>query len=233
MPTVSVGIPDTTFVTSSQPTQNFSFYPLMYVGNEPSFSDSISLMEIDLSSIPVTNVDSAVLQLAVIVKTGAEPSPIVVNRVTSPFDASTVTYNTLPSFTPTTSQINVETSDLYTIVEIDITELVNQWLNGTHPNFGIALTNPDGATLVQFATNNIVYEPYFPKLVVSYSDTPTPPSDNPYGYIYNTGSQTVEVNNSIAFSNNGALLGISHDADTAVCFYRNYSIFIRGNMYYA
>jgi len=215
MPTVSVGIPDTTFVSSSQPTQNFSFYPLMYVGNEPSFSDSIGLMEIDLSSIPVTNVDSAVLQLAVIVKTGTESSPIVVNRVTSPFDASTVTYNTLPSFTPTASQINVETSDLYTIVEIDITELVNQWLNGTYPNFGIALTNPDGVTLVQFATNNIVYEPYFPRLVITYSDTPTPPSDNPYGYIYNTGNQTVAVNDSIAFSNNGALLGISHDTNTA------------------
>ena len=41
-------------------------------------------------------------------------------------------------------------TDLYKTVEIDITELVNQWLNGTYPNYGIALTNPDGMTLVQF-----------------------------------------------------------------------------------
>ena len=85
MPTVSVGIPDTTFVSSSQPTQNFSFYPLMYVGNDPGFMDCIGLMEIDLPPLPVTSVDSAVLQLSVIVKTGTDPSPVVVNRVTSFF----------------------------------------------------------------------------------------------------------------------------------------------------
>lgn len=214
MPTVSVGIPDTTFVSSSQPSQNFSFYPLMYVGNDPAFLNCIGLMEIDLPSLPVKSVDSAVLQLSVIVKTGIEPSPIVVNRVTSPFDATTVTYNTLPSFTATSSQINVNTSDLYTIVEIDITTLVNQWLNGTHDNHGIALTNPDGVTLVQFGTNNIVYEPYFPKLVITYSETPIPP-DNPYAYIYNTGNQTMSVNGSVTFTNNGALLGITHDVNTA------------------
>mgnify|MGYP001188900832 FL=1 len=213
MPTISIGIPDTTFVSSSQPTQNFSFYPLMYVGRDPVFLDCIGLMEIDLSSIPVTSVDSAVLQLSVIVKTGDEPSPIVVNRVTSPFDASTVTYNTIPTFTGTSSQINVETTDLYSTVNIDITTLVNDWLSGAAENHGIALTNPDGVTLVQFGTNNIIYEPYFPKLIVTYSETPAPP-DNPFGYIYNTGNQTIPVNGTVPFTNNGALNGISHEIDT-------------------
>lgn len=215
MPTVSVGIPDTTFVTSSQPAQNFSFYPLMYVGNDPGFTDSIGLMEIELPPLPVTSVDSAVLQLSVIVKTGPDPSPIVVNRVTEPFDAAAVTYNTLPAFEATSSQISVDETDLYKTVEIDITELVNQWLNGTYPNYGIALTNPDEMTLVQFGTNNIVYEPYFPKLIITYSDTPVPPTDNPYGYVYDTTSQTVPVNGSVNFSNNGALKGIVHENGTA------------------
>jgi len=215
MPTVSVGIPDTTFVSSSQPTQNFSFYPLMYVGNDPGFMDCIGLMEIDLPPLPVTSVDSAVLQLSVIVKTGTDPSPVVVNRVTSFFDASTVTYNSVPDFAATSSQIDVNTSDLYSSVEIDITELVNQWLSGTYANYGIALTNPDGVTLVQFGTNNIVYEPYFPKLMITYSETPPPTDDNPYAYIYNTDNQSVPVDGSIAFSKNGALLGISHETDTA------------------
>ena len=216
MPTVSVAIPDTTFVTSSQPAQNFSFYPLMYVGNDAGFMNCISLMEIDLPPLPVTTVDKAVLKLSVIVKTGTDPSPIVVNRVTSPFDVAAVTFNTLPDYETITSQINIDISDLYTIIEIDITEFVNQWLNGIYPNYGIALTNPDGVTLVQFGTNNIVYEPYFPKLEITYSDTPVPPpTDNAYGYIYDTTEQIVPQNADVKFSNNGALLGIIHETGTA------------------
>lgn len=226
MPTVTVGIPDTTFVSSSQPTQNFSFYPLMYVGNDPTFQDCIALLEIDLPVLPVTSVDSAVLQLSVIVKTGTDPSTVVVNRVTGPFDAQTVTYDTIPSFVATSSQVNINTSDLYTIVDIDITTLVNQWLSGAVENHGIALTNPDGTTLVQFGTNNIVYEPYFPKLVITYSDTPIPPTDNPYGYIYNTADQTIPVDGSVPFSHNGALHGISHAAN-------NESIVIESDGIYA
>ena len=143
----------------------------MYVGNDAGFINYISLMEIDLPPLQVETVEQAVLRLSVIVKTGADPSQIVANRVTSPFDATDVTFETIPGYETTASQIDINISDLYATVEIDITELVNQWLNETYPNYGIALTNPDGVTMVQFGTNNIVYEPYFPKLVITYSDT--------------------------------------------------------------
>lgn len=182
MPTLTLNIPNTTFVSSAQPDNNLSTYPLMYAGTDPSFQYCISLMQIALPSIPVTKVDSALLQLAVIVKSGAAPSPVVVNRVTTPFDKATVTYNTLPQFTATTSQINVTTSDLYTTIQIDVTSLVNEWLAGTFPNEGIALTNIDGTTEVQFATNAIVYEPYFPQLTLTYSSTPADNTAICYSY---------------------------------------------------
>jgi len=38
---------------------------------------------------------------------------------------------------------------------------------------------------------------------------------NPYAYIYNTDNQTVPVDGSVTFNRNGALLGISHDINTA------------------
>lgn len=173
MPTVSVTIPQTTFISSAQPNNNYSFYPLMYTGEDLDFQSCISLMQIDLSSVPVTQVDSAMLQLSVIAKTGTAPSPIVVNRVTEAFDTATVTYTSRPSYMATASQINVTAADLYTTVDIDVTALVNGWLNGTMPNDGIALTNSDGVTLVYFATNAIVYPPYFPKLSVTYSNVPS------------------------------------------------------------
>lgn len=211
MPTVTLNTSQTTFVASALPNNNFSFYPLLYTGTDVSFGNCISFLKFVLPSLPVTTVDSAQLQLSVIVKTGAAPSPVVVNRVISTLDTSTVTYSTQPAFTATSSQINITTADLYTLVQIDVTELVNQWLNGTFANNGFALTNSDGTTLVQFGTNNIVYEPYFPKLILTYSETPVGPTDS-YAYIYNTGNQSVPAEGSIPFSTNGALLRIAHNA---------------------
>lgn len=173
MPTQTLIITDTTFVSSAQPDNNFSFYPLLYVGTDPEYHNCIGFLQFALPSLPVNAVDSAVLQLSVIVKSGDAPSPIIVNRVTSSLDTNIVTYNSQPAFTATPSNINVSPSDLYTTVQIDVTTLVNQWLNGTYPNNGIALTNPDGTTIVQFGTDNIVYEPYFPRLVLTYSGTPS------------------------------------------------------------
>ncbi|MEL7565482.1 MAG: DNRLRE domain-containing protein [Dehalobacterium sp.] len=175
MPTVVLNIADTTFVSSALPDTEFAYSPVIYTGTDQTFHNCISLLQIALPSLPVTVVDSALLQLAVIVKGGVNPSLVVVNRVTSNFSTETVTYNTLPAFTPTSSQINVTPSDVLTTVEIDITPLVNTWLSGVFPNFGIALTNPDGTTVVEFCTNDILYEPFFPKLVLTYSSAPVEP----------------------------------------------------------
>ncbi len=172
MPTITLNIPNTTFVSSALPDNNFSFYPLLFTGTDPNFHNCISLLQISLPSLSISAVDSAVLELAVVVKSDTEPSPVVVSRVTAPFNKDTVTYNTRPSFTATPSQINIETSDLYSIVQIDVTSLVNEWLDGTYANNGIALTNSDGTTEVEFGTNNIVYEPYFPKLTLTFPTTP-------------------------------------------------------------
>jgi len=195
MPTTTFNIPNTTFVSSAQPDNNLSFYPTMYAGTDPSFQNCISLLQVTLPPLPVTRVDSAMLQFAVIIKSGAAPSLVVVNRVTSPFNTSTVTYNTRPSFNATPSQINITTSDLYTTVQIDVTTLVNEWLAGTFPNEGIALTNSDGTTAVQFATNAIVYEPYFPKLTLTYSSTPADSTAICYSYaqLANIINQLIEM----------------------------------------
>ena len=182
MPSVTVSIPLTTFVSSAMPDNNNSFYPLLYTGTDPNFQDCISLLEIELPTLPVTAVDKATLQLSVIAKSGDTPSTIVVNKVTSPFSATTVTYNTMPSFSATTAQTSITADDLYKAVEIDVTSLVNEWLSGVSQNYGIALTNNDGTTIVQFASNNIVYEPYFPKLVLTYPEAPPDTTGTSFAY---------------------------------------------------
>ncbi len=167
-----------TFTSSAQPTTNLSFYPTTYVGTDPEFQNCIGLIQLDLP--PVQAVDSAVLQLSVIVKSGDDPTHVVVNRVLEPFDYSTVTYSTSPAYIPTSTQIDIKTSDLYSAVKFDITDLVNNMLNGTYENNGIALSVTD-ESVVQFATIIISYAPYYPVLTLTSSS----PSQN----IWRAGSE--------------------------------------------
>ncbi|OPX45539.1 hypothetical protein CLHUN_09140 [Ruminiclostridium hungatei] len=172
MPTVTVNIPQTTFVASGAPDDNFSTFPLMFVGTDSTYLDCTGLLKINLPQLPLASVDSAILSLAVIVKNGAAPSTVIVNRITADFDTSAVTYSTQPAYVATESQYIVTTEDLYTNIQIDVTELVIDWINGTAENFGIALTTADQLSGVQFATNNIVHEPYFPSLILTYTESP-------------------------------------------------------------
>lgn len=158
----------TTFVSSLLANFNLSSNAIIVVGTDPAYLDSVSFLKFDISSLPVGSVDSAILRLFVFSKTGVSPSPIVVNRVTSDFDINSVTYNTMPTYVPTASTTEVSVDEVLQYVEMDVTALVNQWLNETFPNYGIALTNPDGTTSVQFGGKPIgaLYEP---QLVVTYS----------------------------------------------------------------
>lgn len=168
MATITVSIPDTTFVSSALPDTNLFFCPLIYTGTDPSFQNCISFLQIDLSALPVTSVDSAMLELAVIVQSGAASSPIAVDRVIEPFSVDAVTYATSPAYTATSSTISIPPADVYQVIRIDITELVNGWLNGTYANNGLALTNTDNTSTVIFATDKCDYEPFFPKLMLTY-----------------------------------------------------------------
>lgn len=168
MPTMNLQSTGSTFVSALLPNTNLSASAIIVVGTDPVYLDSISFIQFDLSSIPVAVVSSAILRLYVFSKTGAAPSPINVNRVTSAFDINTVTYNTMPPFVPTGITTNVTVGDVLTFIDIDITTLVNQWLAGTFPNYGLALTNPDGTTSVHFGGEPIV-DPYGPLLIATYS----------------------------------------------------------------
>lgn len=158
----------TTFVSSFLPDTNLAVSAIIIVGTDPDFGNCVSFLRFTIPSLSVAAVDSAALRLFVFSKTGVSPSPIVANRVTTAFDINTVTYNTMPGYVATPSMTDISTDEVLTYVEIDVTDLVNQWLNGTYTNYGIALTNSDGTTAVQFGGQTIG-EAYEPQLVLSYS----------------------------------------------------------------
>ncbi len=168
MATLTLLTTGTTFVSSLIPDLNLSSSAVIVAGTDPVYLNSISFLKFDLSSIPVESVTSAVLRLFVFAKTGSLPSPIVVNRVTADFDINTVTFNTIPPFVATGSTTEVSEDEVLQFVEIDVTDLVNQWLNGTFPNFGIALTIP-GGTSVQFGGKPVGAD-FEPQLVVEFTN---------------------------------------------------------------
>ncbi len=166
MPSAVLTASQNTFVSSAQPNNNFSFYPVLYTGTDTGFGNCISLLKFDFTTVPANAVDSAELQLSVIVKSGGKPGTVAVNRVTDYFDITSVTYKDQPAIEATGQEVLVTAHDLYTTLSIDVTELVNDWLSGTYINHGIALTTTDAA--VQFGSDKIVWEPYFPKLELNY-----------------------------------------------------------------
>lgn len=167
MATLTLQSSSTTFVSSLLPDTNLSNSPIIVVGNDPVYLDSISFLKFDLASIPVETVTNATLRLFVFLINGVPPSSIVVNRVTSDFDINTVTYNTKPDYVSTGLSTVVTADDELKYIDIDITELVNQWLSGAFPNFGLALTSPAGTTSFYLGGKSIGAE-WEPLLVVTF-----------------------------------------------------------------
>ena len=161
----------TTFVSSALADYNLSASAVIAVGTHSAvYQDSISFIKFDLSSLPSAAATSAVLRLFVFTKDGAAPSPIVVNRVTSDYDINTVTYNTQPAYVQTGITGEVSSAEQLQYIEIPVTALVNEWLTGVNPNYGFALTNPDGTTSVLFG-GQLSGTSYEPQLVIT-SESP-------------------------------------------------------------
>lgn len=171
MPEKVLNITETAFVTSAYPNVNFSTNPVIYTGSDETFQNTISFMKFTLPSLPVTKVDRAILQLTLITKSGTDASPVVINRLTSPLDTNTVTYETRSAFIPTIFKSDITKEDLYTTIKFDITELVNRWMDKTYPNYGIALTNAYNTTVVGLGSEKILYKPFYPSLILTYTGT--------------------------------------------------------------
>ncbi|OPX44409.1 hypothetical protein CLHUN_17080 [Ruminiclostridium hungatei] len=214
MPPVVLTVAQNSFVSSEQPQDNFSYQPLLYTGKDEAFGNCISLLKFDFTAVATNAVDSAFLQLTVILKSEQNASTIVVGRVTESFDSAYVTYENMPAATPVPSECKVTSEDLYKTVQIDITQLVNDWLGGVHVNYGLALTNPDEVSLVQFGSDNISWKPYFPKLVLNYDRAVYKEEVKAYGYAYHTGNTRISPSESIPFNTSGLLSRVTHNPDS-------------------
>lgn len=141
-------------------------------GGDPGMSRF--LIEFDLSSIPKNCViSSAKLSLYHSGETQSALSgsnAVLIQRITEPWDESTVTWNNQPASTPRNQIIIPQTtSDTQNSIDIDVTNLVSD-VYGLYPNYGFLfkLETEEYYRRSDYASSDNINARFRPKLVVEY-----------------------------------------------------------------
>ena len=135
-----------------------------------------TLVQFDFSTLPASYVQRATLNIresgSCYFKGAANPT-LTSYRVSSPWSEGTVTWNTAPAPAEAYGSVTVAYTDgSWDWYEIDVTDLVNQWLQGT-PNNGLMLRGheayDDNSIILSFRAHGTGYGPY---LAVEYYGEP-------------------------------------------------------------
>lgn len=116
------------------------------------------------------------------------PTNIYANRITGPWDSTNVTYRTQPGIDTTKSYGTTSATGAARWIGVDLTDLVDGWMKGTVPNYGVVLRNTGETSAGSYqkfnASETASNKPY---LAITYSDPPTGLSATPYSNGDSTG----------------------------------------------
>ena len=128
--------------------------------------DRFSLFGFDLSSFPAgSQVQSAQLQLTVR-SADASGDPVLIHRVTSPWDEATATWNSHGSaFDP--AVVATLLPALPHAYQVDVTSLVRDWVDGVQPNHGFLLEATSYDDESRYYSREESNAPRRPKLIVT------------------------------------------------------------------
>lgn len=132
------------------PDQNFGVSPFLELSYDPMMGgESRAILNFDTVALPPATINSALLRLYFTQDIGLSNLTVTVNRILSPWDEISVTWNDRMALQPWTragGDINLWSYDTITInsgnfgwVEWNITELVRGWVNRDFPNYGLML----------------------------------------------------------------------------------------------
>jgi hypothetical protein len=130
----------------------------------------------DLSLISLPSgavVNSATFSLFVNDRQGGNDHHINVHRITVPWDEATVTYNTIVgNYDPAVAA--TYTSTMAGWHQWDITTLVQSWVEGTYPDYGLLIEQPE-AEYTRYASSEAVNPAVRPMLEICYTLGASPP----------------------------------------------------------
>jgi len=169
MPSLTFQASGTTYISQNNPTTNYSSSPTIYVGRL-SGGNYRSIIQFNINSIPINySINSATLSLYIVRNDApALAKQLYVYRILQNYDINTVTYNNQPTVYPVAEGSTTITTELGTVISIDVTTAVTNWYNGLSKNYGFLLQDDETQTsLVGFTSANYPINSFSPVLTVN------------------------------------------------------------------
>jgi hypothetical protein len=173
--TVTLPVTEDSYVFEGLPDENNGYGPLLVIGyyNSPFGGYYFSLVTFDgLSSYSGVTINDANLRLYVDGSQGVfPPNQVQIARNTTDWDEDTVTWNNKPG---RSDHANIPAPSSYGWWDIDVTTYVQNWVDGTHNNYGFTITGSNGTDTTYFfpLTKECGNPNEYPELVIVY----TPPA---------------------------------------------------------
>lgn len=156
------------YVDSSNPNQNNGSISSFFVGRFGEDSIFEGFVKFDLTSIPDgINIESATLRLYCPMLSGSDQ--LLVWLPDASWSESAITWNNRPRLDLNAGYSMFDPPGSGQTWEIDVTDLVSQWINGSKPNYGFLLSGywlPTDNWAI-FTAREGQYQPWRPKLIVN------------------------------------------------------------------
>jgi len=170
-------------VLEGRPTTNYGSTVDMLAGyddsQDPDGEIARSLVKFDLASIPPgSTINSAAFEAYLVgwYDYLDRYRDIAVHRITGTWSENSVTWNNKPGYSASYDSVSIKADENWDWHSWDVTDLVQEWVDGVYSNHGIMLRGPEqpGADSAwrSFSTRE---GPYPPRLIVDFT-TPTTPT---------------------------------------------------------
>ena len=164
---------DDAHVAAATPTKNFGDAPALIVQNAPKVTRAF--LKFDLSTLPAGTVGGDVLKATLRLRVASVTTPGLfdVYTVRGPWREHAVNASSAPRLgSAEITGVPVGRAARSTFVTVDLTDVVQDWVDGTLPNHGIALVSNAAGIAVAFDSKEAGYAP---QLEITLRGIPGPP----------------------------------------------------------
>lgn len=147
--------------------QNYSKWPYLLVGEEEfRYGRDITISYLQFELNPIENhriLEKAELNIFLNSQYFFECEPVFpleVYILTSFYDVEKLTWKTGVKIRRTGCGVILNSNNCNSYVKIDITSIVRSWINGKHPNYGIALIGKYSKKIISFSSSRGIRPPF-------------------------------------------------------------------------